>query len=368
MINVKGLKCPSCSSPIKLPYTSRVINCDYCNKRLFFEKEDFVLKFYLEEKKTVDFKDLIEKAISQKFVAESVKKEAILVKRKKRAIPFYLISGKRGGILTDCEEFLNHKRKTIYTLGQLDLAIEPQKIEKNFEKNSRVILSDFNYVYEAVSDIMDYQSLDRMRENIKNRLDGLKSLSEISREDVEIILPVIPIENIIKKGVDTQLLKGGNIEILEINIYLVYYPVEEFIFFYNKGYFKIVVDLVEGDICYGLIPAERKWFTFLSLFVSAFSGFFIGRFLRTVFGGVSITDIFSGFTIIATFFSYALFFSSLLFSALLYFSFVLMRANYAVEITKNGSSIRRLGDVGVPFLKKFLDFLLNLMGVDKNIL
>lgn len=358
----ESLNCPYCGGTLPPPLGTRKIKCLYCDKSLYFRSKNYIPRFVLEENKNLDLKRDTEKLFASKVVNPLVQKEAILVSRKRMFIPFYLLTGKRGGVMeTGKERIVSHCSMKINLDPQNNVSTGylRNKPEIIVEEDTRVVLSDFRYIYEASTLEEAGLSQESLRKSILTNISQLKATdtSELYRIG-EVVSPNIPKEIIIQNGIKSA--KGGkdSLEILEMHLALVYYPIEELLFSFRGTYFKVAYDLIRGDFVWGLLPCRRNLTVFAALVLSSFLGFFFGQFISFLTVPFALKEIqkdFSSWMFIGTF---VFFFASLVFGGGLNIAYLLLKTPFVAKVTPEGLSIGKMADPPKSFLSPYLKFVI----------
>jgi hypothetical protein len=351
------LNCPSCGGTLPPPMGSRKFSCRYCGKALYYKAEDFIPRFMIPaRKKAEDVRRDTEKLFSSPLVKEGLKESAVLVSRRLRFVPLYFVSGKRGGVMETGKERIVYK--DVFELPDdnrrgFSPASRRQKTEIIREEDSRVVLGDFRYIYEAAKIEEAELAQDRLRESALANLPKIEPviLQELAVKG-EVIAPDIPIERIVEKGVMSAKKGQEALDIIEMDVSIVYYPVEELLFRLKDHYLSISYDLVEGGFLWGRLPCQRKKIVILSFFLAGMLGFFFGKFMAAVLGTFSVGKIeISG---LVYFGSIVFLFASLVFGGGLNAAYLLFKTPYELKVTPKGLTIAKLGETPETFLTPFL--------------
>ncbi|MCX7830569.1 MAG: hypothetical protein N2445_05875 [Acidobacteria bacterium] len=149
----ENLNCPHCGGALPPPLGTRKVRCIYCDNSLYFCSSDFIPRFTIEENKHLDLKKDTEKLLDSKIVDPSAKQESVLVSRRKKFIPFYILSGKRGGVMETGKERIvaaNYMKLNLDPQNNISTGYLRNKPEILVEEDSTFILSYFTSISEAV--------------------------------------------------------------------------------------------------------------------------------------------------------------------------------------------------------------------------
>jgi hypothetical protein len=358
MSGTLNLNCPSCAGTLPPPMGSRKVSCKYCGKTLYYKAENFIPRYMIPARKQAeDVRRDTEMLFNSHLVKEGLKESAVLVSRRRRFVPLYFVSGKRGGVMETGKERVIYKET--FDLPEnggnsYSTPYRKQKTEIVREEDSRVVLGDFRYIYEAARIEEAELAQDSLRESVLANLPKMKPviLQELAVEG-EIIAPDIPIERIVEKGVMSAKKGQEALEIIEMDVSIVYYPVEELLFRLKDHFISVTYDLVEGGFLWGRLPCQRKKIVILSFFLAGMLGFFFGKFMAAVLGTFSMARVeISG---VVYFGSIVFLFATLVFGGGLNAVFLLFRTPYELKVTPKGLIIAKLGETPqtplTPFLK-----------------
>ncbi|MCX7830570.1 MAG: hypothetical protein N2445_05880 [Acidobacteria bacterium] len=200
-----------------------------------------------------------------------------------------------------------------------------------------------------------------MRRSIQANIKELKpaSLEELFKKG-DVISPTISKENIIENGVKSA--KGGKdaLEILDLQLSIVYYPVEEITFSFRESYFSAIYDLVDGGFLWGLLPCRRNAIIFGALIISSFLGFFFGQFLSFLFIPFTFKELQHDFPFWMYFGIFVFFFFSLIFGGGLNLAYLLLKTPFGAKITPNGLFLSKISEPPKSFLSPYLKFVLKI--------
>lgn len=366
MSPVISLNCPACGGALPAPMGSRKLSCRYCDKPLYYKADDFIPRFVIPARmKAEDVRRQTEDLFGAALVKEGLKESAVLVSRRTRFIPLYMVSGKRGGVMEVGKERIITKQ--VYEMPEDG---NPGRVTQRYrrkteilrEEDSRVVLGDYRYIYEAAKIPEAELAQDRLRESALLNLPKMKPvvLHELAVEG-EVIAPDIPIDRIVEKGVKSAKKDQDALEILEMDVSILYYPVEELLFKHKNNYLSMTYDLVEGGFLWGRLPCQRKKIVMLSFLLAGMLGFFFGKFLGFVLGTFSMAKIDVTGVIYAG--SIFFLFASLVFGGGLNAAYLLFRTPYVVKVSPKGPSIEKIGETPetplTPLLKGILSLISN---------
>jgi hypothetical protein len=358
----ENLNCPHCGGTLPPPVGKRKVKCLYCDKSLYFRSNNFVPRFTIEESKHTELKKETEKLFNSRIVNPFVKEEAVLVSRKKKFIPFYILSGKRGGVMETGKERIaavNYLKPNLDHQNNISTGYLKNKPETIIEEDSRVILGDFRYVYEASTFDEAGLAQEEIRRSISTNINKLKaaSVEELYKKG-ELISPNISKETIIENGVKSAKAGKDSLEILEMRLSIVYYPVEEMVFSFRDSYFSITYDLVNGKFLWGLLPCRRNLLVYAALLLSSFLGFFFGQFLSFHFIPFTFKELQNNFSFWMYFGAFIFFIFSLIFGGGLNIAYLLLKTPFGARITPDGLFLSKIAEPPKSFLSPYLKFVL----------
>jgi hypothetical protein len=278
---------------------SRKIRCPFCGRTLYYAGEDFlprmVLPPVLEEG---EIPSLLGGILGQPLLPPGLAGQARVLERRRLYLPFYLLVGKRGGVLETGRERLvtdalgarlrrfSPLNRLAAASGDPDLAQMAGRIERPrvvVEEDSRVVLGDFRYFYPAAS--LTAWSFDDgdLREAALARLEAARParLDELAA-DGEVVDPTIPLETILEKGVAGTSGSSGELAILEVQPALLYLPVAVFSLAWGSRVFEVVISELDGKALSGTLPVRRDWPVAAGVFLTAGAGFVLGQMFRAL--------------------------------------------------------------------------------------
>jgi len=294
MTSPRALNCPLCGGTVSPPLSSRRMECRYCGKPLFYRGEEFLPRYFLASK-------LDEAALHQAcralfkshYVPQDMARRALLLQKRRTYIPFYLLTGKRGGVIAAGRERVVERHNPLDRI-EASLAVEHgpmqagqgwrlEKPEIVTEEDSRVVLGDFQYLYPACTlENLDVPDLD-LRETI---LEHLSDASPVYLVDLvrsgDVLDADIPLERIVEKGVASNQ-RTGELAVLEMQTVLLYVPLLTLTFRYGRHVFSVTLEEVGGAWVAGHLPFRRDLAFMLGLGLVSLLGFFVGRLGNALF-------------------------------------------------------------------------------------
>ncbi len=288
----RALGCPSCGGAVAPPLGSRKTRCSYCGKDLFYTGEDFLPCLVLPP--AVGDEDLHKaslKLFESPWMPSGLRRRAVLLQKHRTYIPFYLLSGKRGGVLATGRERVKTPlpRQSVVdrfsassgeTMGSGYQLNRPEVV---VEEDSRVVLGDFRYLYPAVSleswDFFDEDLRDVVTSNLESARPA--SVPDLVR-DGEVVDANIPLKTIVEKGVASFSKVTGDLKVLELTALVVYVPVQFLTFRYKGEIVSLTIEEVQGTNLSGRLPFRRDWAFLAGLALTAVLAFFVGQFGRTL--------------------------------------------------------------------------------------
>jgi hypothetical protein len=214
-------------------------------------------------------------------------RKSVLLRKRRTYVPFYLLTGKRGGLLATGKERIVARMTT----AALDpermgagsfagAAFEQRKPEVLVEEDSRVVVGDFKYVYPASAlegwDILDTELRDAVSAELGSAVPA--TLAELSK-NADVVDPDIPLERIIEKGVGAGAATKGTMAVLELEVAVIYVPVMVFSFRYGRQTFTVTLDELQGRRLAGELPFRSDWAYMLAIPVVAGLGLVSGNLL-----------------------------------------------------------------------------------------
>ncbi len=287
-----ALNCPSCGGVVSPPLASRRTSCQFCSQALYYTGEEFLSKLLLPPALgEAQVQERCRLLFRSPLVPKDLGRGAVLLKKRRSYLPFYLLTGKRGGVLA-----VGKERVVGGGMSPLDrmaarsddpdvramVRFSSPKVEK--EEDSRVVLGDFRYIYSAAVlenwDILDTD----LRGTVQRHLDAARPavLSEMARSG-DVVDPDIPLERIREKGVAPGETSTGELKILEMRTVLVYLPLLTLTFRRGEEVFSVSLDELEGRWVAGSLPFRRDWALLVGIPLVGAMGWLVGNLLAGFF-------------------------------------------------------------------------------------
>jgi hypothetical protein len=260
------LNCPSCGGVVSPPVTSRRTSCQFCSQPLYYTGGEFLSKLLLPPALSdAGVQERCRLLFRSPLVPKKLALGAVLLKKRRSFLPFYLLTGKRGGVLAVGKERIvgggmspldrMAARSDDPDVRALARFSSPKVLK---EEDSRVILGDFRYVYSAAV-LENWEILDTdLRATLQGHLDAARPavLSEMTRTG-DVVDPDIPLERILEKGVAPGDTSTGEMKILEMRTVLVYLPILTLTFRYGEEVFSVSLEELEGRWIAGSLPFRK---------------------------------------------------------------------------------------------------------------
>ena len=214
-------------------------------------------------------------------------RHATLLRKHRSYLPFYLLKGKRGGVLAVGKE------RIVTKIPGIDISVEcsggtaggartvfRNKSEVQIEEDSRVIVGDFRYAYSAAAledrDFGDTSLKDVVKEHLGEARPV--TLDELAA-DGEVVDADLPLERIVERGVAAGVGTKGELKVLELEASVVYVPVQTFSFRYGRQTFSVTLEELGGTWLGGQLPFRGDWAHLLSIPLVAMLGLVAGNVL-----------------------------------------------------------------------------------------
>lgn len=368
----RALACPNCGGTVPPPASSRRVECRFCGRAHYYAGEEFLPT--LAFRPAVDeayLRETVQGFFRSRYLPADFRKRALLLETRRSYLPYYLFTGKRGGLLTGGRErvvtrtlqFQTDTPVTGSPFGTPRASMRArQKVETVREEDARVVLGDFRYLYPAAAlggwGLQD----ESLRREVLARLDEAEPSvpGELAR-GAEVVDPDLPMEHLVEKGVAARE-ATGDLEILDIQPAVVYVPVQSLTFRYGGEYFTLRVDELSGRPLGGRLPFRRDWAYLLGIPLVAGMGWFTGLALK-VFGLMPAAQWLK--TAMDPRAAAVLGFFFLLAAALLTTGLTaawgLMRRPYAVGVTPEGPRVELAGEAHPSPLGPLTDLLWQLL-------
>ena len=299
MAGPRALSCPSCGGAVLPPLGSRKTRCEFCDKAFYYAGKDFLPRLALRSNLSEEgLHDACMSLFKGLAVPGDLARRALLLQKHRMYLPFYFMTGKRGGVLQTNKERIDHSWKPRSVVDKMAAGsggvsagfASLRRPEVIVEEDSSVVLGDFKYLYQAVSlENWNFSDAD-LEASVLSRLGEAKpvALRELVKSG-KVADVSIPLETVMEKGVGTGSTMAGALKVLELTTVVVYVPVQIVTFRYGQAIFNVVVEELEGRVVSGSLPFRRGWAFLGGLTLIAGLGFFIGQFARTIIEMVSET-------------------------------------------------------------------------------
>lgn len=291
MSRPRALSCPLCGGAVAPPLASRRLECKYCARALYYAGEDFMPRFALASKMSdADHQRACQKLFRHPLAPSGLGQRAVLLRKRRTYLPFYLLTGKRGGVLATGKERLvtrmpgsdwGEQRNGQGAFG--GVGFESRGPEVVVEEDSRVAVGDFKYLYAAAA-LEGWAILDTdLRDAALGQLESARParLSDLAK-DADVVDADLPLERIVEKGVGAGPATKGTLALLELQVAIVYVPVMVFSFRYGQETFTLTLDELEGRMLAGQMPFRKDWAFLLAIPVVAGLGLICGNLLALV--------------------------------------------------------------------------------------
>lgn len=278
------------------PLASRRVACRFCGESHYYVGEEFLpCRAFAPGVGESEVRARILGLFRNALLPTDFSKRALLVRSWRSYIPFYLLTGKRGGVLTAGRERVVFEQRTAIveseTLTASSAMRMPAKVKTLREEDTRVVMGDFRYLYSAAS-LSSWELRDEgLREEILRNLDGAKPSSKAElAKDGEVVDADIPLNQLVEKGVAAQE-ASGDMKILDLQPTLIFVPVRTFVFRYGEEYFLVRAEELSGAPLGGMLPFRRDWYALVGLPIVAALGLLTGLSLK-VFGVAPASELF----------------------------------------------------------------------------
>lgn len=295
----RAIACPHCGGTVAPPLASRKVACRFCGESHYYLGEDFLpcLAFAPGVEEPLA-RGRILALFRSALLPTDFSRKALLVRSWRSYIPFYLLTGKRGGILTAGRERVQLGVRPINLEAEgggpyagRPLRYQHPKVKTIREEDARVVLGDFRYLYSAAS-LSSWGLRDEaLREELLRNLDAARPSSKaVLAKDGEVVDPDIPLQQLVEKGVSAQE-ASGDMKILDLQPTLIFVPVRTFVFRYGEEYFLVRAEEISGAPLGGVLPFRRDWYALLGLPMVAALGLVTGLSLK-IFGLAPASELF----------------------------------------------------------------------------
>jgi hypothetical protein len=284
----RALSCPLCAGAVPPPSSTRKVDCPYCGRGLLYEGDDFTPTLVLPPRLgEAEHHQACLKLFKHPLVPSGLSRHATLLRKHRSYLPFYLLTGKRGGVLAVGKE------RIVTRMPGIDISVESSggtaggartvfrsKTEVEVEEDSRVIVGDFRYAYSAAAledrDFGDTSLKDVVKEHLGEA--RAATLDELAA-DGEVVDADLPLERIVERGVAAGLGTKGELKVLELEASVVYVPVQTFSFRYGRQTFSVTLEELGGTWLGGQLPFRGDWAHLLSVPLVAMLGLVAGNLL-----------------------------------------------------------------------------------------
>ncbi len=284
----RALQCSLCGGTLPPPLGARKVVCSFCGRPLYYAADDFLPSLVIEPEVSEEtIREMVRRLLRHPYLPGDAKRKALLVRSKRSYLPFYLLAGKRGGVLRTEKETVITKSRSLVDRVETGYNLPVRGIGSNVtetvrEEDSRVVLGDFVYLYAASAlrgwDVRD----DELREMVMARVERAVAAApqEMAKEG-EVITPDIPLSHVIQKGVES-FEHAGELKVLDQHVFLIYVPVMTFTFRYGRELYTVVADELEGRPLSGHLPFRRDWGLILGVPLVGLTGYIAGLFLKAL--------------------------------------------------------------------------------------
>lgn len=350
MSRPRALSCPLCGGAVAPPLASRRVECGYCARALFYTGKDFMPRFALSPRMSdADHQRACQELFRHPLAPSGLGQRAVLLRKRRTYLPFYFLTGKRGGVLATGKERMVARLPgadfTEQRFGQGALAgarLQSRKSEVVVEEDSRVAVGDFKYIYAAAAlegwDILDTD----LRDAVAAELGSVRPtrMSDLA-QNADVVDADIPLERIIEKGVGAGSATKGTLALLELEVAIVYVPVMVLSFRYGEQTFTVTLDELEGRRLAGQMPFRKDWAYLLAVPLVAGLGLICGN-LLAMLAKVSVHEWVAspGVTRVAVVLGLVL---SAALTIGLQAAWLLMRTPLVVRVTPKGPRVERAG-------------------------
>lgn len=350
MTKPRALSCPLCAGAVPPPSSTRRLECPFCGRALYYDGEDFTPTMVIPPRMgEAEHRKACAALLKHPLVPSGLSGSATLLRRQRSYLPFYLLTGKRGGVLAVGKERLVTK------LPGIDISVERagsaggartvirSRSEVQVEEDSRVVVGDFRYAYSAAAledrDFGDTTLKDVVREHLGEARPT--TLDELAA-DGEVVDADLPLERIVERGVAAGTGTKGELKVLELEASVVYVPVHTFTFRYGGQTFSVTLEELDGTWLGGQMPFRGDWAHLLSIPLVAMLGLVAGNVIGFAFKigprEWAHAGIFADAAVLA-----ALLFG-LAMALGLQAAWLLLRTPLAVKLTPAGARVERAGE------------------------
>lgn len=289
MSGPRALSCPQCGGTVAPPLSSRKTECSFCRRPLFYAGEEFLPRYALPPRLGPEaLHGRCLEAFRTLYVPADLSVRSLLLQKQRSYVPFYLLTGKRGGVLTsrrgESGRRIPSLRPREHRLDALGLpSAAPAAPQWGFpadgadEEESAVVLGDFRYLYPA-ADLGAWAAAElHLRSSVLDHLEEAEPalLADLARSG-EVVDVSLPLERLLERGVAAAA-GAGEISVLEVHPVLVYLPLTTFTFRYGRHVFSLTLEEITGSWVCGTLPFRREWALLLGLGTVAVLSLVVGR-------------------------------------------------------------------------------------------
>lgn len=284
----RALQCSLCGGTVPPPLGGRRVVCSFCGRALYYTADDFIPSLVIEPEVPQDkLRENVQRLLRHPYLPADVRHKALLVRARRSYIPFYLLAGKRGGVLQAGKERIVTKARSLMDRVETGYnlparSVTSTRVETVREEDSRVVLGDYLYLYAASAlrgwDIRD----DELRGLVMERLQkAVAAAPEEMAKQGEVIAPDIPLALVVEKGV-ASFERGGELKVLDQHVFVIYVPVVTFTFRYGRELYSVVAEELSGQPLSGYLPFRRDWGLLIGIPLVGVIGYLTGLFLRAL--------------------------------------------------------------------------------------
>lgn len=368
----RALKCPHCGGVVAPPLSSRRTACSHCSRPLFYSGDDFVPRFVLPPGlDEAEVQRRCREAFRSPYVPRDLFRKSLLLEKRRAYVPFFLLTGKRGGVLASRAEMPVWRQEDLEgpPMGPEDAGLGfPERAawrtvrpEIGAEEQRRVALGDFRYLYSAAALGTWCPDDSGMRESVFAHLERAEPvlLADLARAG-DVVDVTIPLGRLLERGVAaTQ--KSGGVAVLEMHPVLVYLPLVTLTFRYGRHVFSVTLEETGGSWIGGTLPFRRDWAFLLGLGTVSLLALLVGR-----VGALFLSYDWSSFPLDRNFMIGLLFVSGAVTAAVSLVGFgaawALVRSPYRVRQGLKGQRVELAGPVPRSPLKLVNGLLETLLG------
>lgn len=354
MRSPRALACPHCGGTVSPPASTRRVECRFCGRAHYYAGEEFLPALAFRPAVAEEYlRETVQRLFRSPYLPRDFAKRALLLDSRRSYIPYYLFTGKRGGLLTGGRE----RVMTRMVPAGIDLS-QPegpfgagrpsrarQRVETFREEDARVVLGDFRYLYPGAS-LGGWSIADEaLRQEVLSRLDEAEPAipGDLAR-GAEVVDPDLPMEHLVEKGVAARE-ATGNLEVLDLQAAVVYVPVRTLTFRFEGALFTLRLDELGSRPLGGRLPFRRDWSYLLGVPLVAGMGWFTGLALK-ILGLMPASEWLRAALTppVAMAFGFFALLAAAVLTAGLTAAWGLMRRPYGVGVTPEGLRVELVGE------------------------